>query len=260
MLTNYYADNYRGKGARHRIDREPGPWDGASVRARSQLEFVLGRKGSSDLTKPVTSWLDIGAGYGCLLDFARCCGITRTGAVEPDSHSRKRLVDQGHVVYEQPCDTGGLWDVISFSHVLEHLASPNEFLKEIGDLLSTDGYVFCEVPNVLDLDLERNDAPHLLFFTISSLLALFGKARFEILKIESCGPIAGRHNVIDEWSRRIAARVFTTPPAWIDRAVHPHFRYSSDGTGIWIRLLAQKADNPTWPLNAEVDAHRPHHL
>ena len=241
-LTSYYSEIYRCDGAWHRINREPGPWDGPRVRARSQVEFLLAAAAKSCNPDQLKSWLDVGAGYGWLLDLAVKHGIQRTGAVEPDKYCRNRLIREKHEVYDHLSETGGRWDIISFSHVLEHLASPRPFLSQVYKQLSPNGYVFCEVPNVVDLDRETNDAPHLLFFTIPSITALFENSGFTILRIESCGPKSATNTPLEltRWLRRIAIHIFDSPPPLIDRMVHPHFSYSAAGTRAWIRLIAQK--------------------
>jgi 2-polyprenyl-3-methyl-5-hydroxy-6-metoxy-1,4-benzoquinol methylase len=249
-LATYYADRYRAEGTRHRLNHEPGPWDGAYVRARSQLEFVFSRATStSDPSFHIKSWLDVGAGYGCLLDVVKKEGIKRTGAIEPDKHSRARLERQGHEIYDDLSHAAGVWDVISFSHLLEHLSSPIEFLTRVREVLSNSGHIFCEVPNVANLESETNDAPHLLFFTIPSLVRLFETVGFKVLTVKSCGSPAQaeRSSDIQQLFRRVALRLFEFPPAWLDRIIHPHFRYSTKGNRVWIRLLARKDanDSPT---------------
>jgi len=241
-LEAYYATDYRAADSWHRLPSEPGQWSGAYVRARSQFEFVSHQ--TKSLLKPIKSWLDIGAGYGCLLDEARRQGIETTAAIETDQHSRGRLRRRGHQNYNSLSKVKHKWDVISFSHFLEHLSSPPDFLQQIKDRLSDNGCVFCEVPNELHLQEAQNDAPHLVFFTLHSLSWLFHKIGFQVLTVQTCGKII-KGRGWDTWtdiSRRIAMRLFHTPPAWFDRAIHPHYRYSDKDDRAWIRLLARKRD------------------
>lgn len=242
LLATYYATHYRAEGSRHRLRREPSEWDGGYIRARSQFEFVSRRVKHSLNQHSINSWLDIGAGYGCLLDEAKQHGFKRTGAVEPDQHGRARIERQGYQTYDDLSQVDGSWDVISFSHLLEHLSSPVGFLTRIKDLLSDSGYIFCEVPNVVDLQNEKNDAPHLLFFTMPALSRLFKAVGLEVLTLRSCGSSALKEHSpnIQQILRRVAMRLFKSPPTWLDRAIHPHFRYSRTGDRVWIRVLARK--------------------
>jgi SAM-dependent methyltransferase len=192
-----------------------------------------------DGVPPVRSWLDVGAGYGFLLDEAKKRGVPETAAVEPDWHGRGRLAKSGHHVFGGLEEVGGQWDVISFSHLLEHLPRPQAFLRQIRSLLSETGLVFCEVPNDTDVEGATNDAPHLVFFTPACLTSLFDTVRFEVLEVQTCGRLWR-----DRWTaelraltRRVGMRLLASPPPWLDRLVHHHFRYSRDGRQ-WIRLLA----------------------
>jgi len=242
LLANYYATHYRGEESWHRLTGEPGPWDGGYVRARSQFEFVSRRVKGLVNNNLITSWLDIGAGYGCLLDEAKQQGIEKTGAIEPDEHSRARLTMQGHHSYEHLSTVKGAWDVISLSHLLEHLASPPKFLRQLKHILSENGYIFCEVPNELRLQDASNDAPHLAFFVLPSLSQLFKNSGFDVLAVQTCGKMVRRQgwDTLSSTSRRVATRLFHSPPTWLDVAIHPHFHYSHKGDRTWIRLLACK--------------------
>lgn len=238
-LDAYYAVDYRGEGAAHRQERDPGPWSGQQLRARSQFEFVQREAGSA---APLARWLDIGAGYGYLLDEARVRGIAVTAAIEPDHHSQARLREHQHQTFDSLADVEGKWDVISFSHVLEHVAQPQEFLGQVGGLLSAGGVVFCEVPNEVALDSATNDAPHLLFFTAPSLTRLFAACGFALLRVATCGEaVGGLGAAALPLLRRLGQRAGFAPPRWADHALHAHFNYSKKDNGKWIRLLARRA-------------------
>jgi len=240
VLHRYYAADYRAEGSWHRLEREPGGWDGSVARARAQYEFVLRQAALVRRPATIQSWLDIGAGYGFLLDEVRKGKIINTAAIELDEHSRARLARSGHGLYDALKQVQGTWDVVSFSHLLEHLPAPRRFLSEIKPLLSNTGYVFCEVPNETYLDEATNDAPHLQFFTTDCIAHLFASDGFEVLDVETCGRKwkRGRAEALGHLTRRLGMRLVTAPPRWLDRAVHPHFHYSQSGRQ-WIRLLAR---------------------
>ena len=86
------------------------------------------------------------------------------------------------------------WDIISFSHVFEHISEPVKFLTHVKELLSNRGLVFCEVPNEIVLARAKEDTPHVLFFQIDSLRYFFEKMDFEIINILSCGRVVKQGN------------------------------------------------------------------
>jgi len=237
-LAAFYAERYRAERGRRAGDSRPNAWDGGSVRARAQVEFVL------EPLRSVGSWLDIGAGYGLLLDEARRRHVSRTGAIEPDLYCGRQIQESGHHLYVSLSEVRSSWDVVSCSHVLEHLRNPREFLRTVRGLVSEQGCVFCEVPNETHLSESTGDLPHLLFFTQASLIRLFEESGMTIVAVSSCGrrtPETGWRNIMREGARRASQKLFTQPPQWIDRRVHSHFHYHEDrSAGAWLRLLARK--------------------
>lgn len=237
-LEAFYAGSYRAERGDVAVAGSS-PWDGGSIRARAQVEFVMER------FSLMRSWLDIGAGHGSLLDEARRRHIARTGAIEPDIKCGEHLRAAGHHLYCSLADVRPSWDVVSCSHVLEHLPNPRQFLRNVQRLLSPEGHVFCEVPNETALPESPTDLPHLLFFTLSSLKRLFQDSGFAVIAVSSCGRGVSKNRkreLMTAGFRRIYRGLFRQPSRWIDRLVHPHFYYSTNPSmGAWLRLLARKA-------------------
>ncbi len=79
---------------------------------------------------------------------------------------------------------------VAFFHVLEHIESPQDFLRNIKGFLDKDGLIFLSVPNPnrirLVLSREDWDYPphHLLRFSVNGLLKLLDRGGFKILKIK----------------------------------------------------------------------------
>ena len=92
-LDSYYATEYRSPA--NQTDIYAHPWGGAAARSRSQIAFF--RDGASQHS--ITNWLDIGAGFGFLLDEIKQKGV-ETAGIEPDFKARERLVKVGHHVFE----------------------------------------------------------------------------------------------------------------------------------------------------------------
>jgi SAM-dependent methyltransferase len=77
------------------------------------------------------------------------------------------------------------FDLIIFSHVVEHLKNPKEVLEIVeSDLLKDDGLVYVEVPSLLRSLIDRNsvesfiELPHVSYFTLHSLNNLMRSAGF----------------------------------------------------------------------------------
>lgn len=101
----------------------------------------------------VESVLDIGCGDGSDLDMFRdVLGIeVLTVGIEPSRAAAESASSRGHDVYVGtfPGDfpIKEKFDLIWSKHVIEHVASPAEFLRQIGSLLNEDGLVVLDTPN-----------------------------------------------------------------------------------------------------------------
>ena len=71
------------------------------------------------------------------------------------------------------------FDLITIVHVLEHLDKPKENLMTLKSLLSENGVIYAEVPNLYGFPLS--DEAHKIAFTEYSLFKMFKSAGFEIL-------------------------------------------------------------------------------
>ncbi len=71
------------------------------------------------------------------------------------------------------------FDLITIVHVLEHLDKPIENIKELKNLLSNDGVIYAEVPNLYGFPLS--DEAHKIAFTEYSLVNMFKSCGYEIL-------------------------------------------------------------------------------
>ena len=91
------------------------------------------------------------------------------------------------------------FDTICMWHVLEHLPDPVAGLKKLGRLLSDNGMLFIEVPNVRDplltlYNIQRFDdfyyqEPHLYYFSPETLRRTFAEANWqpEIIPVQIYG-------------------------------------------------------------------------
>lgn len=90
------------------------------------------------------------------------------------------------------------FDLVTLIHVLEHIAEPVEFLKEIRKDLKPKGIVFIESPDVIELKYSSEDheafaSEHYHVFSIGSLLVTIERAGFLPIVLErEMSPIARR--------------------------------------------------------------------
>lgn len=132
------------------------------------------------------NFMDVGCGGGGVLLLARelCKQVM---GVEPQSQWRSVLTDAGIKTVASLQDVpDASQDVISLFHVLEHIADPVLFLRELVGKSRAGARILIEVPNADDalLSLYRSKAfseftywsPHLFMYNPSTLARLLEKA------------------------------------------------------------------------------------
>lgn len=145
--------------------------------------------------------LDIGCGDGELLERFRYIGWDVAG-VEIDPVSRRIAIEKGIHLFENgllEIETGcHKFDLITMSHVIEHLPDPLEYIVKSRDLLNSDGELVILTPNISSL-CHRNfreywvdlDPPrHLFHFSATSLSQLLKKAGFTINELRTTARMA----------------------------------------------------------------------
>ncbi len=125
--------------------------------------------------------LDVGCGNGNFLDFARRAGW-RVAGVEPDPLAVETARGRGLEVrpggIELLAGASAAFDVVTLSHVIEHVHEPLQMLRACHQLLKPGGALWLETPNLDSLGHRfygRNwrdlDPPrHLVLFTWGSLV------------------------------------------------------------------------------------------
>lgn len=106
--------------------------------------------------------LDIGAGGGEFVYLAGKSGFIAEG-IEPNlGYSEFARAEYGSPIRTMPLDDleHASADVVTLFHVLEHLADPPAVFSKLHQVLSDDGLLFIEVPNILQSDAS----PHNVFF------------------------------------------------------------------------------------------------
>ena len=159
-------------GTRRRIDLEfrhlPRPWPGARL-------------------------LDVGFGDGAFLERAKSAGWQVAG-VDFDPVTVEAARQRGLDVYEGSLDAlggvAGPFDVVTLSHVIEHVHDPRAFVREVRAKLKPGGLAWIETPNLASSGHRRFGADwrglepprHLVLFDWDSLEALLRAEGFVDLR------------------------------------------------------------------------------
>lgn len=164
-------------------------WDLQRVQNRSvRFCTIIGQF----IHRPIEKHLDIGSANGLLLDAVRLIWENESYGVELCERARAdchpdiiswETIDQAH----------GRFDLITLSHVLEHLPEPMDMLRHIHRLLrKRDGHLVLEVPNFCGepTALPPTEASsHVLGFSQYSLQFALEKAGFFVREIQTALPL-----------------------------------------------------------------------
>lgn len=93
------------------------------------------------------------------------------------------------------------FELISINQVLEHVLDPVAFLQDVRNDLADEGYVYLEVPDILDLphlppEHDRFTMPHLWVFSESSLTNVCRRAGYEVRVVEHQVTVRHKRNLI----------------------------------------------------------------
>lgn len=161
--------------------------------------------------------LDIGCGRGDFLIRAESCGYLSSGIdFDPEAIKVSRL--RGLNAVESRIDElpeNDLYDVITLSHVIEHVYNPEDMLEAIFQRLKEKGYLYISTPNfnsagraVFGGSWKGYDVPrHMHFFTVNSLKALLINTGFSEVKqvydfSQSIGIIKSSNRILESINRR----------------------------------------------------------
>jgi 2-polyprenyl-3-methyl-5-hydroxy-6-metoxy-1,4-benzoquinol methylase len=139
--------------------------------------------------------LDVGCGNGDFLVNAKEVGWIALG-IEPDVEAAKtaKKRDCDVIIGDIDCleRCSNKYDVITISHVIEHVHEPRNFLKSVKRLLKEGGLVYIDTPNISSYGaktFKKNwrgiEAPrHLVLFNHSSLEHLLKECGFVDVEIK----------------------------------------------------------------------------
>ena len=137
--------------------------------------------------------LDVGCGNGRFLILAQEMGWNVEG-IDFDSQAVETARQRGLAVQlggvEGLSNEQEKYDVITLSHVIEHIPDPLNLLRDIYRLLKLGGRLWLETPNIISLGHARFGANwrglepprHLVLFTPDSLCQALKQVGFEMIK------------------------------------------------------------------------------
>jgi len=182
-LERYYVGSYRSDSTklsmyeRYRIDLNE-----AHVRVGRLLPFLQSK----------SRLLEIGCGSGAFLG-AVSPYVAEVWGLELDAEMRNWIKEQmGITVMQRLNDIPQRYfDFVMLFHVLEHVREPVSFLQSLSQLLSPDGRLIVEVPNIDDVLVAVYRVPaylhfyyqkaHLYYFSKDSLIRTFNQAGFDVV-------------------------------------------------------------------------------
>lgn len=189
---------------------------------RQQLDFFY-----RHLPQSPGRLLDVGCGNGVFLLRAKAAGWEVMG-LEPDPRAAATARQGGLKVHAGTLDSFGEttpFDVITASHVIEHVHNPRTLLSQIFELLRINGTIWLATPNVKSLGHRRfgrswrglEPPRHVTVFSAVALEAMLVEAGFSDIRFRRRGRGA---NYILRASRELARQeklnVPTLPTILVD--------------------------------------------
>lgn len=160
----------------------------AKIRIKEIISNKIGNKGDF--------FLEIGCGYGHLLNEARAAGFVASG-VEFSKDGASLCIKKGLNVVRDDADSyvknykGGKYDIIVAYSVLEHLKNPNIFLKNIRRLIKSGGTLILRVPETKNFGPTLSLLDHFWHFTRKSLKNILIANNFKIVELFHSGTFKG---------------------------------------------------------------------
>lgn len=137
-MTDKELDNFYKNGVYRKIINLTDEEKDSDERLRAKIDSDIIKKNLN--LDAINSHLDIGCSRGFFLTEL---GVRNKFGVEVDSSN---VTEQGIKVFKKITDIKQKFDLITLIHTLEHIPRPKEYLIEIINLISDDGYFVLEVP------------------------------------------------------------------------------------------------------------------
>ena len=191
-LRSYYSHHYRSDYKNTYVPKSKYIYR-AGIAAKNRLNFL--RVGAKNLALPRgATWLDIGAGGGEVVYAARQAGFDAQGIEPNEGYSDFARQHYDVVVQTSHLDQiqDKTYDIVSLFHVLEHMPNPVVTFEKLASLITRNGLLVIEVPNIEQADASPSNIffkAHLFYFSAATLIACASK-HFEPLVISNTGNLS----------------------------------------------------------------------
>jgi 2-polyprenyl-3-methyl-5-hydroxy-6-metoxy-1,4-benzoquinol methylase len=184
-LNLYYSHNYR-RNYKGTYTPKPKYIHRAGLAALNRIEFL-----ESTIHIAHQTLLDIGAGGGEFVYLANKRGFNAKG-IEPNvgysefSQEQYGVEVQTAMLSELENSSA---DILTMFHVFEHMSNPHDVMRKLYSIVKNNGYLFIEVPNILQADASPHNIyfkAHLFYysrFTLNSLASVY----FDLVKVDDTG-------------------------------------------------------------------------
>lgn len=203
LYDGAYADQTYGDRFRQTFDRiislpkDKSDNEGRATYLLAQAPTYLKRPQSPKL-------LDVGSGL-CVFPWRMKQAGWLVTALDPDpraaQHARDVVGVDGVSGDFMTIDTTqlGLFDVITFNKVLEHVLDPAAMLAKAHHLLEPDGIVYIELPDVAAMEegplREEFFIEHFHVFSMASFVLLAETAGFKVMQVERIREPSGKYTI-----------------------------------------------------------------
>ena len=229
FVSNFYLDSYYHK--KYREIRNESISDSylefMALRAASQNEFIV--KNIPNILE-ISSVLDIGASAGKLLETFKVQAALY--AVESDLAMRNYMqyIDLITVIDDSELfNVNRNFDLITMSHVFEHINNPLEYLYRLHQIVSQGGFVFIEIPNepirlvAHNVLKKKKGIGHLFDYTIDTFKQMIAKSNlFDVVALTTYSVS------VEDYLKGASIR---------------NFEENKRGDGIHIRALLKRKDS-----------------
>lgn len=235
-LKIYYSHNYR-QDYKSTYSPKPKYVRRAGITALDRIRFLESHIQLSDQVL-----LDIGAGGGEFVYMAQKRGLQSKG-IEPNlgysTFSKEQYgVEVKTAMLSDVQDSSA--DIVTLFHVFEHMAKPLEVMKKLYSSIKDGGYLFIEVPNILQADASPHNIyfkAHLFYYS-KFTLASAASQYFDVVKVEDQGNL----KVLFKKKAQPSERISSVKPDQIEYSQNRikqkgWFEYLINGKGVFKPFL-----------------------
>jgi SAM-dependent methyltransferase len=182
LYTDYYRES--GIGAGHLRFKEG--------QSHERIKWLMQHCGNNTPGRA----LEVGCSEGILLRQLRDDHGWVVSGIEPCSPYARHGIERFNLnisigFFPEACRETH-FDLILCIHVIEHIADPTRFLREMASVMKPNGHILLETPNLWKPNFRRISAnlfaaPHLVIFSPRSMRFFLNQAGFEVVKLQADG-------------------------------------------------------------------------